>query len=61
MRLRNSALLMRYMDDMVSLHLCAFFIKVIRRDSMLCHMIIDLSVLLCTRSDDRAKLVQRYQ
>lgn len=29
--------------------------------SMMCHMIIDLSVLLCTRSDDRAKLVQRYQ
>ena len=29
------------------------------RDNMLCYMIIDLSVLLCTRSDDGAKLVQR--
>lgn len=27
--------------------------------SMMCHMIIDLSVLLCTRSDDRTKPVQR--
>lgn len=27
---------------------------------MLCHMIIDLSGILCTRSDERTKLVQRF-
>ncbi len=27
---------------------------------MLCHLVIDLSKGLCTRSDDRTKLVQRY-
>lgn len=33
------------------------FIKnnLVRRDSMLCHMIIDLSNLLCTRSDEWKK------
>lgn len=28
-------------------------------NNMLCHMVIDLNALLCTRSDDRTKLVQR--
>ena len=27
--------------------------------NMLCHMVIDLSKRLCTKSDDRTKLVQR--
>ncbi len=27
--------------------------------NMLCHMVIDLSKILCTKSDDRTKLVQR--
>ncbi|MDE6687088.1 MAG: hypothetical protein K2K17_07220 [Lachnospiraceae bacterium] len=28
-------------------------------ETMLCHLIIDLSKGLCTKSDDRTKLVQR--
>lgn len=30
-----------------------------RGGKMLCHLVIDLNKKLCTRSDDRAKLVQR--